>query len=120
MKRTIDGIKWVCVEPGRWWAPEKKVLAEQHFKGGSNEEWLGYASDEGDPEKVDRCDFAYYSLTFTELARDVARKAEWNEAIERAAKLCEESAGTKQRTEADRERNRTCLTLASAIRRLRK
>jgi hypothetical protein len=72
VSRTIHGIKWICIEPGRWFAPEKKVLAEQHFKGGSNEEWMGFPSDDGDPERVDRCDCDYYSLTLGELARDVS------------------------------------------------
>jgi hypothetical protein len=40
--------------------------------------------------------------------------------IEECARLCEESADGKSRTEADRERNRTCMTLARLIRQLAK
>ena len=71
--RRIMGIKWHCLRAGRWWSAERKILAEHHFSGGANSEWCGYRSEDGDPEKVDRCDYEYYSLTFTELARDVAR-----------------------------------------------
>lgn len=73
VKRTIRGLQWQCKSPGLWWSPEKKILAERHFEGSSNEEWIGYQSEDGDIEKIDRCDYDYYSLTFSELARDVSQ-----------------------------------------------
>lgn len=47
------------------------------------------------------------------------RELAYRDAIRDAAALCEEAAKGSSRTEADRARNRTCLSLASQIKRLR-